>query len=289
MAARGRCDVAINAATGNGQRWTGREGGSMTDLSTYTRHPVSTAFGDMDENEFAALKDSIKKDGLLDTVVYHQNGQIVDGWHRVRAVRELGDDYKGYGISLKELATDANLFSLVIGKNGARRHKTASQRAGAVAFLMECLKLDSAEYSYRKLAGMAGVNHQTMADALKAEDKGYGEQVRSGAMAASAAVKEIRRKEMQAEHEEKRTEWKKSRRLKEAAEQEAKEAAEQEAKDTTEQEQGLPPPTTTTTERQETTEQETEVSSKSEGTEPPTPTAQETTARRVPKRKTKPA
>ena len=91
----------------------------------FERHPLSSAFPDMPNEEFAALVLDIKTNGLREAA-WVSDGMILDGWHRYLACKKAGqpfryDEYKG-----------SNRVAFVLSKNTLRRHLTAAQRAQAV-------------------------------------------------------------------------------------------------------------------------------------------------------------
>jgi predicted oxidoreductase (fatty acid repression mutant protein) len=89
------------------------------------RHPLSAAFPDLNDEEFQALKESIKNNGQREKIVTFE-GKILDGWHRHKACIELGIDPK-FGVFT------GNVIDFVLDKNLLRRHLTPSQRAMALA------------------------------------------------------------------------------------------------------------------------------------------------------------
>lgn len=100
-------------------------------MENFERHPISAAFGDMSEQEFTELKDRIEVQGVIEPIVIWEN-QILDGWQRSEAARQLGmpcpfthfsGDY--------EAAVD-----FVIAKH-TRRSMTPAQRALTVVRLYE--------------------------------------------------------------------------------------------------------------------------------------------------------
>jgi hypothetical protein len=85
-------------------------------------HPLASLIPPMRADDYAALRDDIAMNGLLQPIVLH-DGKILDGRHRYRACLELGVEprtsvYDG----------DAPL-AYVVSANIARRHLTADQRA----------------------------------------------------------------------------------------------------------------------------------------------------------------
>jgi hypothetical protein len=91
----------------------------------HERHALSKAFPNLSDEEFAALKDSIKRNGQRDRILLFE-GQILDGWHRYRACLELGKE-PIFGV----FTGDA--VECVIDKNIHRRQLTSSQRAMTLA------------------------------------------------------------------------------------------------------------------------------------------------------------
>ena len=58
------------------------------------RHTLSSLFGDMPEAELMELVADIKANGLREPIVLHE-GQVLDGWHRYRALCLLGRKLNG--------------------------------------------------------------------------------------------------------------------------------------------------------------------------------------------------
>src|SRR5258708_39334578 len=54
-----------------------------------SEHPVATLFPTMDNTDFVALKEDIRQHGVKVPILVH-GGEILDGRHRYRACRELG-------------------------------------------------------------------------------------------------------------------------------------------------------------------------------------------------------
>jgi len=52
-------------------------------------HPLAALFPEMSDDDFAALKEDIRKHGIKTPILVH-GGQILDGRHRYRACQELG-------------------------------------------------------------------------------------------------------------------------------------------------------------------------------------------------------
>jgi N6-adenosine-specific RNA methylase IME4 len=114
---------------------------------------------DLGADEFAALKADISERGVLIPVEYDEDGNILDGHHRVRACQELGlADWPRFirkGLSEDEKRTHALVLNLT------RRHLTKEQRTPLWA------EMRAAGMSYRQIAEADGtVSKSTVADAL---------------------------------------------------------------------------------------------------------------------------
>ena len=87
-------------------------------------HALAKMFPPMTKDEFAAIADDVKTNGLVDPIVLHE-GKILDGVHRFRACNEAGikpryQKWDGEG---------GTPFQYVWSKNWSRRNLTPSQRA----------------------------------------------------------------------------------------------------------------------------------------------------------------
>ena len=86
-------------------------------------HDVSNIFPMMSDEEFDALKQDIKAQGLLEPIWIHADGSIIDGRNRHRACVELGVT------PLFRTYQGENPVAFSISQNIKRRHLTDSQRA----------------------------------------------------------------------------------------------------------------------------------------------------------------
>lgn len=92
----------------------------------FERHPLSKCWPDQSEEEYSRLQEDVKENGVLEPIVLHEDGRVLDGWHRYLAATALGcafptDTFVG---------PDAAAF--VISRNAVRRHLTKTQVAEAV-------------------------------------------------------------------------------------------------------------------------------------------------------------
>lgn len=158
-------------------------------LNILKRHPLSAAFPDMPEDEFAALVEDIRQNGLLQPVVIHDE-MVLDGWHRYRASLEAGvtpsfEPYDG-----------PDPVSFVLSLNMHRRHLTGSQRAAAVVACHAWAKpgnqpkpeAASGLATEADMAEEAGVSDRTIRHAKRAHEAGLGEAVRDGKVTVEKAA-----------------------------------------------------------------------------------------------------
>ena len=83
-------------------------------------------FPNLADDEFSALKDDIAQRGVLVPVEYDEDGNILDGHHRVRACRELG--IKDWPTVTRGGMDDDAKFEHVLTINNARRHLSSAQK-----------------------------------------------------------------------------------------------------------------------------------------------------------------
>lgn len=157
-------------------------------------HPMANLFPLMNDADFAALKDDIAKQGLLEPLWLHE-GQILDGRNRYKACKALGIQpqvrtYQG---------TDP--LGFVLSMNLVRRHLNESQRAlvaADVATMRQGERTDlepSAnlqKVSQAKASELFNISARSVSDAKKVKAEAQPEvvtAVRDGHLAVSAAAK----------------------------------------------------------------------------------------------------
>lgn len=103
--------------------------------------------------EYEALKASIKERGVQVSLEYDESGNLLDGYHRLKACQELGiEDWpRIVRIGLSEVQKTEHILSL----NLDRRHLTREQRRELVA------NLRGQGWSTRRIAARLGVSHMT--------------------------------------------------------------------------------------------------------------------------------
>jgi hypothetical protein len=91
-------------------------------MLTFTRHPLSTIFGDLEPEELAKLCTDVQERGLLEPIYLYED-QVLDGWHRYQACVTVNIVPRTFEY------TDDDPVGFVRAKNLLRRHRTESQRA----------------------------------------------------------------------------------------------------------------------------------------------------------------
>lgn len=113
-------------------------------------------FPSLDVNEYHALKEDIRQNGVRVPVEYDEEGNVLDGFHRVQICKELGitDFPSVVRVNMTEEEKIAHVFSL----NANRRHLTDGQKRAIIADLLR----DAPERSDRQIASMVSVSHPTV-------------------------------------------------------------------------------------------------------------------------------
>ena len=101
-----------------------------TDL---TEHPIAALMPAMTDEEYGALRDDIRANGLLAPITLY-DGQVLDGRHRLRACRELGIEPR------YETFTGDDPLSFVVATNVHRRHLSAAQRAALAVEILPMIE-----------------------------------------------------------------------------------------------------------------------------------------------------
>lgn len=113
-------------------------------------------FADLAPDVEAALRDSIKRFGVVVPIVVDKSNRIIDGHHRSRIARDLGVPCPQVTRSVKD---DTVAHELAYSLNADRRQMTAEQRQAVAA------DLRGRGYSFRAIADVTGVSpSQTQRD-----------------------------------------------------------------------------------------------------------------------------
>jgi len=159
------------------------------------------------EEEYAALKESIRKEGLHYPIIVNGEGVILDGHHRYRICRELGIEPK---IEVKTFSNPLLEKKFVIESNLLRRHLTTFSKIEMAKPLLEIEKELAKQRMLRGdptqkfgegealelFAEKIGSNPETVRQALWLMENAPEEELeklRSGERAISNLYKEIRR------------------------------------------------------------------------------------------------
>jgi ParB-like chromosome segregation protein Spo0J len=136
-----------------------------------TRPEPYQSFPPLGDEEYAELKADIARRGVLVPVEFDAEGNILDGHHRDRAVRELraeGHDIRDYPRAIRLGMDEAQKRAHIRALNLARRHLSREQRRALVA---EQLK-ETPEKSNPAVAQALGVSANTVAAVRKELEAG---------------------------------------------------------------------------------------------------------------------
>jgi ParB-like chromosome segregation protein Spo0J len=112
-------------------------------------------------DEFAALKSSIAQYGVLIPRIVDEEGNVVEGWHRSLACKELGIPCPTI---VRRFGSEAEKMEIAATANGNRRHLNTQQKRTVIA---DYLKADP-EIADNFLAELLSVSKNTVA-AVRAE------------------------------------------------------------------------------------------------------------------------
>jgi hypothetical protein len=115
----------------------------------------------MTQEEYDLLKEDIRSNGVLEAIVFDQDGAIVDGHHRFEAWGDLMDE--GHNVEMfpridLNFATAEDRVAYSISKNLKRRHMTREQRQE----LAYRLRMPPHSMTMTKIATMLGVSVKTI-------------------------------------------------------------------------------------------------------------------------------
>jgi hypothetical protein len=113
----------------------------MESLPEVEVHPFADMVPQMTDEEFATLRADIRAHGVQVAVTLYE-GKVLDGRHRLRAVRELRDN-DGFQVALPTqefIGNDTEALHYVVSTNLHRRHLTTGQKALLAAELQKQLQ-----------------------------------------------------------------------------------------------------------------------------------------------------
>lgn len=114
----------------------------------------------LSQEEYEALKADIALRGVQVPVEYDEDGNILDGYHRVRACQELS--ITDWPKVVRRGLTEEQKIEHALALNLHRRHLTREQRREVVA------KLRAQGWSLRRIASVLGVTDPTILNDLRA-------------------------------------------------------------------------------------------------------------------------
>ena len=195
---------------------------TFIDSSTLTRHELSEIFMDMPDEDFQNLLKSVEKDGFKDPVIRMINEQVLDGWHRYRAAKELNLLRKLRFRQWNE-EKEGNPEAFVLARNIERRHLTPGQRAQIVVSFNDRYghggdriqsKSPNGDLKTREdLAKEAGVGKRTIDRAVQVQKAGeeQAKKVIAGEKTQSEVITEETVKSLYEQINPAISEWKKAR------------------------------------------------------------------------------
>ena len=177
--------------------------GPFVDSGTLERHPLSAVFGDMPDDDFQSLLESVGNGGFFDPLIRMHEGKVLDGWHRYRAALALNIVRKlRFTVWQDEDEGDPKAF--VLARNIDRRHLSAAQR-GQIALTFHnrfghggdrANPHNDGLKTQADLAKDAGVSVATIERASQVEKEGQAEAVISGEKTATEVLKEREAKKL---------------------------------------------------------------------------------------------
>lgn len=169
---------------------------------TLKRHELSAIFTDMPEKDYQSLLESIKRDGFKDPVIRLLGTEVLDGWHRYRAAKELNLIRKLRFHQWDE-KDEGDPAAFVKARNLERRHLTPGQRGQIVVHFNERFGRGGDRRSdvfkgpneplktTDELAKDANVSRSTIKRAVAVEKAGQSQVVISGEKTAGEVLIEV--------------------------------------------------------------------------------------------------
>lgn len=171
--------------------------GKFIDASTLTRHELSAIFMDMPDEDFQHLLKSVERDGFKDPVIRLIGEQVLDGWHRFRAAKEL-NLLRKLRFKQWDKEKEGSPEAFVYARNMERRHLNPGQRAQIAVSFNERYghggdrsKVSNDTLKTQKeLAKEANVGVATIKRASQVEKTGRADEVISGEKTAGEVITE---------------------------------------------------------------------------------------------------
>ena len=109
---------------------------TFIDSGILERHELSAIFTDMPDEDYQLLLESVKKDGFMDPVIRLLGTEVLDGWHRYRAAKEL-NLIRNLRFKQWDEKQEGDPVAFVKARNLERRHLSAQQRVQIVVTFNE--------------------------------------------------------------------------------------------------------------------------------------------------------
>ncbi|MDE0423521.1 MAG: hypothetical protein OXN25_01495 [Candidatus Poribacteria bacterium] len=168
----------------------------FVESDTLVRHELSAVFGDMPDEDYQHLLDSVNEEGFIDPIIRLLGNEVLDGWHRYRAGKEL-NLLRKLRFQQWDTEKEGDPAAFAFARNIERRHLTPGQRAQIVVVFNERYehggdrsKSPNSDLKTRKdLAKKAGVGTTTIDRATQVEKEGESQAVISGEKTAGEVLK----------------------------------------------------------------------------------------------------
>ena len=121
---------------------------------------------ELSSEEYESLKANIAENGILVAVEYDDEGNILDGYHRVKAWEELkaeGKDVADYPRTVRSGRTEEEKRTHARTVNMARRHLNREQKQALIRDQL----IDTPQKSDRQIAVALGVHHTSVGSVRK--------------------------------------------------------------------------------------------------------------------------
>lgn len=125
-------------------------------------HPLAKLSPNLTKQEFENLCTSIQNTGLIETIKVYK-GQVIDGRHRMHALKKLGWPIKPYLQTITDLK--GSVESYIVDSRRARGHNSKSQIASFCSKVLDRTPGSSKLEKRRQLAKDTGVSESTIKQA----------------------------------------------------------------------------------------------------------------------------
>ena len=196
---------------------------TFVDSSELTRHELSAIFMDMPDEDFQNLLKSVEAEGFKDPIIRMIDEQVLDGWHRYRAAKEL-NLLRKLRFQQWDEKDEGDPYVFVMARNIHRRHYTPGQRAQVIVEANNWLERGDADSqkgdpsndgsqpkSTAELAKETKVGTRTIERAKRVSQAGRADEVISGEKTAGQVITEETIKSLWEEINPAISEWKKDR------------------------------------------------------------------------------